>query len=345
MGSVVKFSAVNSKVKALKGKMLKEGHYEKLLQCKDFKSAVSILKEETRYGEFLDKYDVDTLHRGKLEVILARNFTSVYEKFLNYFNSEYRRLLKNLFLRWEIEDLKIIIRGKYLGSSKEEIESKLIAKSSLNTINYDYLLALKDVEEVIEGLKGSRYYRCAKNSAKDISKKGLFKFETNLDFIYFSSIRKELKHLDKENKEVVYSIIGLEADLLNLGWIYRGKFFYNIPAEELFNYTIYDGYKLSKEDLKKLCYASSRWGFYRLLEKTPYSHIYEKDDSISIEKREREFQKKHFSKYFRESKTNVSVIMSYLVLYSIELRDIISIIEQKRYYVDISEGINYVSTT
>ena len=340
MGSVVKFSAVNAKVKALKGKMLKEEHYLKLQQCDDFKSVVRILKEDTKYGESLNKYDVDTMHRGTLEVVLARNFTGIYERFLNYFNSEYRRLLKNLFLRWEIEDLKIIIRGKYLGSSKEEIERKLIAKSSLNTINYDYLLALKTVEEVIEGLKGSRYYKSTKNLAKDISKKGLFKIETDLDFIYFSSIRKELKHLDKENKEVVYSIIGLEADLLNLGWIYRGKIFYNIPSEELFNYTIYDGYKLSKEDLRKLCYVNVMEDFYSLLEKTPYSYIYEKNNPSIIEKREREFQKKHFNKYIRESKTNLSLIMSYLILYRIEIRDIISIIEQKRYYVDVNEDIN-----
>lgn len=345
MGSIVKFSAVNSKVKALKGKMLKDEDYQKLLQCSDFMAAVRLLKEETRYGEILNKYDTNTLHRGSLEIILARYFADVYEKFLNYFNSEFRRLLKNLFLRWEIEDLKVIVRGKYIGSSREEIERKLFARSSLNTIDYDYLLALKDVGEVIEGLKGSRYYKSAKNQAADITRNGLFKFETNLDFIYFSSIRKELKHLDKENQEVVYSIIGLEADLLNLGWIYRGRVFYNIPSDELFNYTIYDGYKLSKEDLRKLCYAGSRSDFYSLLKKTPYSYIYEKDDVNSIEKREREFQKKHFNKYIREGSANMSVIMSYLILYRIEIRNIISIIEQKRYYVDINTSINYVSTS
>ena len=75
----------------------------------------------------------------------------------------------------------------------------------------------------------------------------MFRIETELDFVYFTAIRREIKHLDKENSEVVLSIIGLEADLLNLGWIYRGKTFYKIPPEELFNYTIYNGYKLSKE--------------------------------------------------------------------------------------------------
>ena len=294
MGSVVKFSAINSKVKAMIGKMLSEEQYLKLLKCKDFKSTVKVLKEETNYGELLEGYNLEKIHRGNLEIILDRHYISIYSKFINYFNGEYRKLIKALFIRWEIEDLKVIIRGKYLGRSKDEIENKLIARSSLNTINYDYLLALKNVEEVIDGLKGSIYYKSLKNLAKDTSEKGLFRIETELDFVYFSSVRQELKHLDNENKEVGYSIIGMEADLLNLGWIYRGKTFYKIPPEELFNYTIYDGYKLSKEKLRKLCYINNMADFHNLIEKTPYAHIYEKDDSNLIEKREREFSKKIF---------------------------------------------------
>ncbi|MBU3090694.1 V-type ATPase subunit [Clostridium sp. CM028] len=345
MGSIVKFSAINSKVKAMMGKMISGDQYLKLLKCKDFKSTVKVLKEDTSYGELLGEYNLEKIHRGNLEIILNRYYTSIYSKFINYFDGEYRKLIKVFFVRWEIEDLKIIIRGKYLGLRCDEIENKLIARSSLNTINYDYLLALKNTEEVIDGLKGSIYYKSLKNLARGISEKGLFRIETELDFVYFMSVRRELKHLDNENKEVVHSILGLEADLLNLGWIYRGKIFYNIPSEELFNYTIYNGYKLSKENIRKLCYINNMEEFYNIIEKTPYAKIYEKDDFNSIEKRQREFQKKYFKKNLRENKTNISMAMSYLAFYRIEIKDIISIVEQKRYDMDMNEGINYVSVT
>jgi len=344
MGSVVKFSAINTKVRAMMGKMLSKDQYLKLLNCKDFKSTLEVLKEETSYGEILEEYNLEKIHRGDLEIILHKYYISTYNKFINYFNGEYRELIKALFLRWEIEDLKVIIRSKNLGLSKEEIENKLIARSTLNTIKYDYLLALKNVEEVIDGLKGSIYYKSLKNLAKDTSAKGLFRIETELDFVYFTSIRRELNHLDKENKEVVYSIISLEADLLNLGWIYRGKTFYKIPPEELFNYTIYNWYKFSKEKLRKLCYINDIEEFKNLLEKTPYAIIYEKDEPNLIEKREREFQKKYFNKILRENKTNISIVISYLIVYRIEIRDIISIIEQKRYCNTTNECINYSSS-
>jgi len=343
MGSVVKFSAINTKVMALMGKMLSKDQYSKLLNCKDLNSTLKVLKEETSYGELLQEYNLDKLHRGDLEIILHKHYLSTYGKFINYFNGEYRKLIKAFFVRWEIEDLKVIIRGKYLGRSKDVIEKRLIARSPLNTIDYDYLLALKNVEEVVEGLKGSMYYKSLKNLAKDTTSKGLFRIETELDFVYFKTIRREIKHLDKENAEVVQNILELEADLLNLGWIYRGKTFYNIPAEELFNYTIYNGYKLSKENIRKLCYINDMTDFHKLIENTPYAPIYEKNDFNLIEKREREYQKKYFKKILRENKTNISMVISYLIVYRIEIRDIISIIEQKRYDMDINQGINYVS--
>jgi V/A-type H+-transporting ATPase subunit C len=345
MGSVVKFSAINTKVKCMMGKMLSTEQYSKLLKCKDFKSTVKVIKDETSYGKLFEAYNVENIHRETLEIILDRHFISIYSKFIKYFDGEYRKLIKALFLRWEIEDLKVIIRGKHLEHSKDEIAKKLIARSPLSTINYDYLLTLKSVEDLIEGLKGSIYYKHLKNLADITSERSLFKIETELDFVYFSAIRRELKHLDAENKEVVSNIIGVEADLLNLGWVYRGKTFYKIPSEELFNYIIYNGFKLSKEDLKNLCYVNSIEEFHNIIEKTPYAAIYERDDPNSIEKVQREFERKYFGKYLRENKTNISMVMSFLMFYKLEMKDIISIIEQKRYEIDMNEGINFVSVT
>jgi len=337
MGSIVKFAAVNSKIKAIIGKSISREQYFKLQKCKDIKSIVKILKDETNYKKILEHCIIEKVNRVNLEMILHKNYISIYSKFINYFNGEYRKLIKILFIRWEIEDLKVIIRGKYLGDSKRQIENKIAFRSSLNTINYDYLIALKNVEDIIDALKGSIYYNSLKIFIKDIGGKNLFRIETELDFVYFMSIRKKLNHLDNENKEVGYRITGMEADLLNLGWIYRGKTFYKIPPEELFNYIIYNGFKFSKRKLIKLCYANDMVEFYNLIEKTPYAYIYENDDLACIEKREREFQKKYYKKILRENRNDISMVMSYIMFYMIEVRDIISIIEQKKYTGGISK--------
>ena len=345
MGSIVKFSAVNSKVKTLKGKMLDKEQYSKLLQSKGFNDALVALKENTHYGKILNKYELEKLHRGELEIVLYKYYISVYTNFINYFNGEYKKFIKNLFLRWEIEDLKIIIRGKYIGRTKEEIGGFLIAKSQLNTLDYEYLAASKDLNVLVERLKGSIYYNNIKNLMRDVDTKGLFRIETELDFIYFSNIRKELKNLDKENGEVISEIIGMEGDLLNLSWIYRGKKYFNISPEELFNYTIYEGFKLSKENIKDLCYSKGIEEFQRIIKDTVYEHIYEEHDSRTIEKRQREYEKSYYNKYLKGNKHNFGVLMSYLNLFRIEIKDIVSIVEKNRYYENDEDIMNYISVT
>lgn len=345
MSSVVKFSAVNSKVKALKGKMLKESEYLELLQAKGYENTLRVLKERTRYGEILKDYDIEKLHRGQLEVILIRNYAKDFNKFINYFSGENRKVVKCLYLRWEIEDLKLIIRGKFIGRDRETIERKIVGKTALSTIDYESLLSAKNLDDLFERMKETLYYDHIKNLIKDISKKGLFRIETELDLVYFMTLRKELKRLDKENAELISEIMGAEADLINLSWIYRGRQFYQIPSDELFNYTVYDWNKLSKDKLKALCYASTMEDFKNIIDKTPYGFIYENPHPNIIERKEREFQKNYFSKILREGKMNFGSLIAYLVLNRIELKNIISIVEEKRYDMDIDECKKYISVT
>lgn len=345
MGNVVKFSAVNSKVKAIKGKMLKENEYLDLLQAKGYENTLRVLKEKTRYGEILKDYDIEKLHRGELEVILQRNYAKDFSKFIYYFSGENRNVVKSLYLRWEIEDLKIIIRGKFIGRDRETIERKLVGKSNLSTIDYDNLLAAKNLDDLFERLKETIYYDHIKNLIKDVKEQGLFRIETELDLVYFLNLKKQRKKLDKENKDLISEVIGIEADLINLSWIYRGRQFYNIPPDELFNYIVYDWKKLSEDKLKALCYANSIDDFKSIISETPYGYIYENPDTTMIETREREFQKNFFIKYLREGKMNFGSLIAYLVLYRIELKNIISIVEEKRYDMDIDECKKYISVT
>ena len=93
-------------------------------------------------------------------------------------------------MRYEIEDIKVIIRGKFVGRAKEEIEEMLAFKNPLNTVDYDYLLSATSAEEVIERLKDTPYYKHTKYFQSKISHEGLFRLENNLDFTYYIILRK-----------------------------------------------------------------------------------------------------------------------------------------------------------
>lgn len=342
MGNLVEFSAVNSKMMAIKGKMIKKDIYDELLNAKDYNKVVEILRDKTHYKNLLEREDISVLRRLNLEMLLNKNFVSLLEKLSHYFSGDYKKVISILFLRYEVEDLKLIIRGKFIEKDKEDIKKALLFRSKLNTIDYDYLIEAKNLDDLSERLKGSIYYKTIKRNIDKVDK-SLFMLETELDFLYFSSIRKIVKKLNKENRKALEIIIGFQADLANLSWIYRGKFYYEITPEELYNFTIYDRYKLKKDLIKNLCYAKGIDEFRDLIRKFPYKSIYDTTDVANIQLNEKECLKKFVSKIFSKNESNLSTLLSFIILYRLEINEIITIAEEKRYSLDFDESKEYVA--
>jgi V/A-type H+-transporting ATPase subunit C len=345
LGSVVKFAAINSKIKSLEGKFLTSEQYSKLLQCKNYSEAIRFLKEETSYGEVLSLYNLSEVNRGRLEIILKKYYIQKIGKLRHYFYGDYKKLFNILFMRYEIEDLKVILRGKYIENDKEHIHSLITYESPLNYINYDDLLSAKNIEDIVDKLVNTKYYKYLKPFVSDVEKEGLFRMETSLDFLYFSTIRKFIKRINKEDREILERVNGIYSDLLNVQWISRGKKYYNLTPEVLFNYTIYDGKYLNKEKIKQLCYAKTNEEFFEVIKETPYRDLFNTDDDYLSEMRMLTYLKNDFNKLRVRGEMNISCLIAYLELFQIETRDLISIVENKRYNINFDEAMKYVTVT
>lgn len=345
MGSVANFAAVNTKVKALKGKLLTKEQYEELINAKDYVQALSYLKENTNYKEALNDYNIQDLHRGQLEKILKKYYTKSFYKLSHYLRSDYKNLIKVLFMKLEIEDLKVILRGKYLGREKEDLETLMTYKNPLSEINYDDLISARNMEEAAEILRNTKYYNHIFPLLNSIKEEGMFRIEMSLDFSYFSELRKIEEKIHKESREILKNIIGVYSDLLNIQWIFRGKKYYNVAPEILLNYTIYDGYKLHLKDLKNLCYSKNMEELFNLIKYTPYIEVFgegKKDDHL-IESDILRYMKNLYLKYAKENPMDISIVVSYLELALLEIKYIVSIIEGKRYLLDSEEIHRYIS--
>jgi len=347
MGRVVDFAAINTKIKAMEGFWLKKSQYKELVECNNFREALVYLRDKTKYGEVLKEYNVDELHRGQLEIILKRQYISNFTKLSHYLRNDYRKLLKVIFTRFEVEDIKVIIRGKFIGKLKEDLEQRISHRCSMSTINYDELLEASNVAQVVDKLKGTIYYNYIYNLVDSIEEDGLFRIEMALDSVYFIQLKRFIKKLPKEDKEVVEKINGIQADLLNIQMIYRGIKYYKLPSEILFNYAVQDGCKLNKEDLKRLCYSKSVEDFFNRIKGTAYKDIFYASDFEDhlLEKETLSFLQKMYTRYKSEAKMNISVMLTYLELSLIEYRNIVSIVENKRYSQHNDEIIKYITTT
>lgn len=345
MGSVVKFAAVNTKVKVLEGKFFSKEQYLRLIEKNTYEDAIKYLKEETGYSSVLSSYNIDEIHRGQLEIILKKNYIKNFYKVMHYFNGNYKKLLNILFMRYVIEDLKVIIRCKYIGKKSEDIYPLLAAEGSLNHLNYKKLAEAKDLQDFVQQLNGTEFYNVLQPLVGKASEEGLFRIETALDSVYFASLRRYKGKVEFEDKKILSDINGTYCDLLNIQWIIRGKNYYNLSPEVLFNYVIGDGLKLRKEELKKLCYAKDQNEVLELIDGLPYRKVFN-ETAISSEVIERNilaYLRKYFNSYKKQNKMNLALVMSYLELSYLELRDIISIVENIRYSAEHEEIKKFVT--
>lgn len=343
MGDVVKYGAINAKVKALKGRMIKKEQYIKLLNASNFTEYIKILNEETFYSVLLSALDLEITHRLELELAINKYYAIIYEKLVHYFNGEYRRFFKEFFRRLEIEDLKIALRGKSVGKNNKEVFRMLTSNSKLSSVDFDELTNSKNLEVFIEKLRGTPYYNSLKNLIKNVGAEDLYRIETGLDLLYFERIQRSLKLLGTKDGEVILKFIGIEGDISNLSWIFRGRLIYDVSPEVLFNLTTPFTFNIRKSLIKELCYIRSFEEFRDKIKKSPYSEIYANQNAEEIEVRERAFKFKLYKRSLRENRNDISVVISYLLLMKLEMMNITTIAESKRYNMTFDEVYKYVS--
>lgn len=347
MGNVTRYDAINSKVKAMQRKLLTKEQYKKIIQCEDYKCVLNFLGNETYYGELLNEYNLQELHRGKLEYILMKEYIINFGKIIHFFNGEYKRFFKTMFMKFQLEDVRYILRDKYTGRQNDYLNLLVTYDSPLNDLNFDKIIATNNIDEAINALEGTNYYRYLKGMSNNIDEETLFRIEVTLDFMYYSYLQKSINKLNKNDRCIMSEMIGIYIDLLNIHFIYRAKKYYKLSSEEILNYTIPDGEKIKIDKLKRLCYSKDINDFEEVLVRTKYGKFinYSQRKDYLIERDIVTYINELQLKNKKEHKNNITTVVAYLELALSEIKNIISIIEIKRYGISDEDLYKYLSFT
>lgn len=342
MSSIRKYAAVNTKVRAMQTHLLSTDDYNHLLSLKSIEEIVYYLKKNTDYKNCLENISaankIDEIE-SKLKIRLFRQL----DKLMNYLINEDRKLFKALYMRFEVSNLKLYLRRFARGESDIMIKEKLILSDRFGDLNYEELLQAKSLKEFIERLQPTDYYSVLKNYLDEKGSKRLFYFEMNLDRLYFKKLESTF-HLknEKKNKDL-FDLLGLNVDLLNIQWIYRGKFYYNLSAEELINYTLGFGRYLSYKKLKELCYIRRKDNFINWISDSHYSELVSGDNfEIFMERSMERYIFKFFHGIKKKSTMNILMPLIHMHLLEYEMRDLFSIMESKKYNIPIDEAKKFL---
>jgi V/A-type H+-transporting ATPase subunit C len=343
MSSLLKYSAIATKIRAMKGRLLTDREYQEIAELKSIPEVASYLKTKPGYAKLLQNVKEGELHRGELEEIISSATYNDFDALYYFANQSQRRFLQIYAERFEIRLLKSCMTDIF---SKGEVSDENFIYQGFfdkhTTIDLEKLRHTKDMQEFILGLEDTIYHRPLKNIF-DSQRNGLQDYELALDFFHFVRIWKNKRSfLSKKDCELLEKEYGSKFDMLNIHWIFRAKHYYKMEGAEVYAIVIPLNYKLKKDEIKQLVESENREEFDRILKKTHYGRRFEELNTDTIEEMYRYILKHTLETDAKKYPYSMSIIYSYLYHKEHEIGRLIVDIESIRYQVDTKTTMEHI---
>lgn len=344
MGTLLSYSGIVTKVRAMEARLLKQENFEEIANLHSVPEVVSYLKDNSSYDYVLNLLDDAQLHRGDIEKILIRQLYYEISKIYKFCNLSQRKFLKLYIRRYEIDLINYCFRI-VINHYKEpfDLNYKKHFFDKYSQISIDKLITSRTTDELVENLKGTEYYEPL-NRLRDKPSITLFDYDLTLDQYYFASTWKECKRVLKNKKELeLYKRdCGTKIDLLNLQWIYRAKKYYNMAPADIYSLLVPIHYKIKTDLVKEIVETSSADDMIAAFQKTSYAQHYDFSSGFTVEQLYTDCLSHLYKMDRRQHPYSIATINTYLFLKEEELRKLTTAIECIRYGLSPSETLAYV---
>ena len=343
MDSMLSYSGINTKVKAMHPKLISDEDYQKIANLETVADFVAYLKKHPGYNEFFQKYDEREIHRGEAERVLVNGLYMDYTKIYRFANDSQRQDLELVFFRYEINVLKTCIRLIHSSESNTydlSVFQPFFSKHS--QVNVAAVSSSRSMDEYIQNLKGTEYYNML---SKLHTKPGLtsFDYEMSLDVYYFTkSWRLKDTILKGANRTAFTQRMGTEIDLQNIMWIYRSKKMYDMSSAQIFTYLIPVNYKLGVSQLSRLVQAATLDEFFNILSSTRYRTFLNFLKNGTMEQEYVRIINKIFLTNITRYPASMTSVNYYLFRKDMEIGQLTSALECIRYKLDVKKKLDYI---
>lgn len=201
------YTYTNTRVKAMKAKLIKKEDFQKFLKMSV--SEIARYLQETEYNREITELAPKFSGANLIEYALNKNLENTFAKILNFALQEAKNEIKLYLKRYDIVNIKTILRGKSSNVSNEHIINQLTATGELSRGFLERVIKeSSNPDKVIENLKQTEYYLILKKNSNDLSK-----LEDELDKSYYITT---LEKAGKELKEYIQMEIAVKNTLNKL---------------------------------------------------------------------------------------------------------------------------------
>ncbi len=211
------FPYINARVRAMRSRLLDPGRMEELLALPTLDTFIQGLTN-TPYGH--DMQEALARYPGvqAVDAALARNFYRTTTKILSFAEGKPRDLLEIILMRWDLANLRLILRGKHTGAAGEGIAANLIPAGRLNSAALRELAGQPDIGAVAGALSGLNHPLITplqEGLAEYIETKDLFALELRLERFY-ALYGLRVAAGPGHSQQVVRALLQAELDATNV---------------------------------------------------------------------------------------------------------------------------------
>jgi V/A-type H+-transporting ATPase subunit C len=164
----------------------------------------------TEYTKDISRQNSGKIRASELEAAFLEKMVSRFFFISSISQKKFKSFVLAYARRFEVENIKRVIRAKYSGESV----GQLIPLSAEQTsVNFKNLLEAGDLAEVMRLLSETAYAQLAESLGLYSEYKTTLVLESHLDKIYYDAVWQEAKKL--KNKDIMH-LIGMEIDTKNL---------------------------------------------------------------------------------------------------------------------------------
>jgi V/A-type H+-transporting ATPase subunit C len=233
--------------------------------------------------------------------------------------------------RFELFNLKTLIRGKLRGLPASDIEGHLELTPSFAVLPKERLLQTEDVAELLRQLEAGPYGSIARQARRALEEhQDNLAAETAIDRRYFQGLLLQTRLLPDNDRKAVAKLLGTQLDRLNLGWLLRYRFEYQMSPTETYYRLIRGGALLGHERLLQLVELSDREAVLAALPGVLAERLQNARDTFEVESRLETLVCERARAALRYSAPTIGRALAYLLLREAELRRLRAILHGKR---------------
>ena len=244
------YAAVKSYSK--RGKLLQKSDFQMLAESRDLDELITRIKN-TVYAEAVSDIQKPVTSQ-KIESALREVLADTHYSIAKTAGDS--NIFRAYYMRFIVSNLKLVLKGKVLGKSQEDIESHINLHAEELIKQRDIIikaLAGKDLEEAVASLNSVGFGEEIAKAAALYSESGNLQiFDTYFDKILYQQLGSARKNTNSDASK----IIGMEIDFYNILSIIRGKF-WGMDEQQIQDLIVVEASSAPKELFERIIAAST----------------------------------------------------------------------------------------